>query len=256
MRIGYGIGMGRPSGVGATAISQMASIAWDARWIASDSAREDSANAASGAQIDRWTSIDGSARVASQDTDTNQPTLRTADVDGNSSLHFDRTAACNMSIAAGAGWPGATEVSHTLIAFLNILSTDTDQRFLDSNGSGRLIFSLTTSVAQYGFFDGSFKSCGVATVTGWQELRWSMNAAANTGSIFRNGTQLGSALVWAAASQVPLSGSLRLGSDQAIPAVSRSSNVYLAEICYIARILTADEIATVSSYRSARYPSI
>lgn len=207
----------------------------------------DSGNGEAGDQIAAWADQSGSAHHATQNTDSKQLTVDSADIDfdGYASLEGDGSSDC-MSLAAGGGWSSGT--SHTLAAIVDV-DTDATPQFLFDAQTGRFLI-IVNYTGEVGFYDTTYRLAGAA-VTGPQYLLWLMDDANDVFNVYRGGVFVGT-------NAYP--NSIALGGTVGIMARFAGDTAFvdgkLAELGWKDDLLSDSEIWTLNEYLYLRYPSL
>lgn len=152
-------------------------------------------------------STPGSSVVASQATSSKRPDVG-ATLNGIPGVDFNVASGDWLTIASGQLSVAASDY---LVWFvLDVETVTATLRVFFDVQTGRLFFSNQTTTNSFvNYNDGSSRSTGVVGITGPQSLIFDLRATTN-GRVYRNGSQLGSALNY---TQRAIGGTIGIGSD-------------------------------------------
>jgi hypothetical protein len=200
-------------------------------------------------RVSAWGDLSGNGNNATQVTAANQPDFQAFGGIGGRypGISFDPTDSEFMDIA------GLTSVADDRTIF-GVLKQGADtgnpQVMLSHSTAGGTFHHVTRdNIGEVGGFDGTaWRNSGSALVTGDQRLRWEWDSVTPQSRFYRNGASIGTA---GYDTTGDISGNLTIGKDAS--AGQYYLNAVLVELIMYGRILSAVELAIISSYLSERY---
>lgn len=195
-----------------------------------------------GAAIATWTDASGNGRNATQASATKRPLYKTGIIGGKPVVRFDSDDFLSLSVSLASG-------SWSFFAVHSGPAIGSNGRYLLDAQTGRLIIAVrqatTANDPDIGWFDGNSRDIAVGT-TGWQINDWILASGGN-GTVYRNGTSLGSAAYTAQA----IGGAVAIGGRY--DGTSGAINCDIAEIIIYASALNTANRQAVDAYLSAKY---